>query len=214
LGRAGCSILETRYRSSRWARLSALATIYARANSALIVKRSSIYPAHARDCACRRIWSGRSWARCWTNRRKCWAWCKLQKKHNLIIPYRDPSGLLRSYEVDFVLRTYDSCYLLETKADDDLTHPTVGIKAQAAVTWCKTISNVPLPTAGKMAALRSAGIVPADFPNQPLTWEYLLLSESLYDANAGASFSTLLPVMQSLRDSVIAQQFHGSLFVT
>jgi type III restriction enzyme len=191
-------------KSGEWTRLSKLAAIFARSNSALIVKRS-IYPrmpVAARAGGLERKVMGTLLDKS----PEVMAWCKLQKKHGLIIPYRDPSGLLRSYEVDFVLRTKDSCYILETKNDDDLKHPTVGIKAQAAITWCKTVSNVPLPSVASASSPM--------FPAQPLQWEYLLLSESLYDTNAGSSFSALLPFMQSLRDSVVAQQFHGSLFVT
>ena len=124
------------------------------------------------------------------------AWCKLQRKHDLHIAYRDPSGLLRTYEADFLVRTDDCCYLLETKSDDYLTHPTVGVKTRAAKLWCESIS----------------GIRPEDVA-QPEAWEYLLLNEGTYYANRGCSFAALAPAMRRVRDQVIAQQFHGSLFV-
>ncbi|MCX5653972.1 MAG: DEAD/DEAH box helicase family protein [Planctomycetota bacterium] len=124
------------------------------------------------------------------------AWCKLQKKHGLEIPYRDASGVSRTYEVDFLVRTDEGCYLLETKADKDLTLPNVGLKARAARSLCEYMSGVKCETI-----------------QQPDRWEYMLLNESTYDANEGQSFQALLPLMRQVRDQVIAQQFHGSLFV-
>jgi type III restriction enzyme len=124
------------------------------------------------------------------------AWCKLQRKHDLQIAYRDPSGLSRTYEVDFLVRTDEGCYLLETKSDDYLTHPTVGVKTRAADQWCKSV----------------CGIRPDDI-DQPDRWEYLLLNEKTYYANRGSSFKALVPTMRRIRDQVIAEQFHGSLFV-
>ncbi|MGB2755859.1 MAG: DEAD/DEAH box helicase family protein [Phycisphaerae bacterium] len=124
------------------------------------------------------------------------AWCKLQKKHDLGIPYRDASGVSRTYEVDFLVRTDESCFLLETKADDSLTLPNVGLKARAAQSLCEYMSGVGCETV-----------------RQPDRWEYLLLNESAYNANEGASFQALIPLMRRIRDQVIAQQFHGSLFV-
>jgi type III restriction enzyme len=133
------------------------------------------------------------------------AWCKLQRRHGLTIVYRDETSLQRTYEVDFVLRTVDSCFLLETKSDDDLSLPSVGLKAQAAKSWCERICGVPLPQGDEWG---DRGEI-----TQPLNWEYLLLSESLFHANRNVSFTALLPMMRTLRDQVIAQQFHGSLFV-
>lgn len=124
------------------------------------------------------------------------AWCKLQRKHGLEIVYRDPSSLQRTYEADFILRTEDACYLLETKGDDYLTHPTVGVKTRAAKHWCESVCGV-----------RPEGI------DQPDRWEYLLLNESVFYANQGMGFAALVPTMRRVRDQVIAQQFHGSLFV-
>ena len=50
----------------------------------------------------------------------------------LTVAYRDPSGLLRNYEVDFIARTAEGCFLIETKAARDLASPTVATKARAA----------------------------------------------------------------------------------
>jgi type III restriction enzyme len=123
------------------------------------------------------------------------AWCKLQRKHGLSIAYREPSGLLRNYEVDFILRTAESCFLLETKSDKDLELPNVGLKARAAGHWCASIS----------------GVAPPRGVDQPTAWEYLLLPEGLYRANEGASFTALLPLMRQARDQLVASQ-RGELF--
>ncbi len=117
------------------------------------------------------------------------AWCKLQRRHGLSIAYREDSGLRRNYEVDFILRTADSCFLLETKSDQDMTHPNVGLKAKAAGHWCASIN----------------GLAPPADRDQPATWEYLLLPEAVYRANQGASFTALLPLMRRARDELVAQ---------
>lgn len=123
------------------------------------------------------------------------AWCKLQRKHGLTIAYRDPAGLRRNYEVDFLLRNADTCFILETKSDRDMALPTVGTKARAAKHWCESVSGIASPE----------GL------DQPTKWEYVLLTESVYRANVGASFTALLPLMRQSRDQVIASQ-QGTLF--
>ncbi len=47
-------------------------------------------------------------------------YAKLDRRHALLIPYRDEYGTLRDYEVDFIERTEDAMYLVETKADKRL----------------------------------------------------------------------------------------------
>jgi type III restriction enzyme len=56
-------------------------------------------------------------------------YAKLDKRHALLIPYRDEYGILREYEVDFVIKTNDKMYLVETKADKDLYEPNVLLKS-------------------------------------------------------------------------------------
>jgi len=115
------------------------------------------------------------------------AYAKLDKKHGLKIPYRDEYGILREYEVDFIVKTEDSIYLVETKADRDLDKETVAIKAKAAQSWCESACMAELPE----------GI------EQPRKWEYLIISESLFKSNKGQSFSGLIPVCRELRDLLI-----------
>ncbi|VUT25833.1 MAG: hypothetical protein MASP_01186 [Candidatus Methanolliviera sp. GoM_asphalt] len=68
------------------------------------------------------------------------AYAKLDKKHGLKIPYRDEYGILREYEVDFIVKTEYSVYLVETKSDRDLNRETVAIKAKSAQSWCENAS--------------------------------------------------------------------------
>jgi type III restriction enzyme len=180
-------------RRGSWRRLSDLARINVREKSSVICNRS-IYPrmpVSARFGGLERKFMETTLEGSPT----VLAWCKLQRKHGLLIAYRDVSGLLRNYEVDFLVRTADRCYIIETKADRDLTHKTVGIKAKAARGWCEQISGIDPPP---------------DCP-QPTQWEYLLLSESAYKTNAGVAFDALLPLMRQTRDQVIAGE-QGVLF--
>ena len=122
------------------------------------------------------------------------AWCKLQRRHGLAIAYRDPSGILRTYEVDFIIRTADRIYILETKSDRDMELQSVGLKARAAKHWCQSISG---------AAGGPAG--------QPTDWEYLLLPQNVFEANRLASFTALIALMRQARDGVVAAE-QGALF--
>lgn len=108
------------------------------------------------------------------------AFAKLDRKHDLAIAYRDSRGIQRKYEPDFVVKTASKMFIFETKGDHLMTDSSTALKAQAAVAWCKSASTV---------------IPPTEF-NQPQEWEYLLLKQSVFMANQGASFSALLPLMR------------------
>ena len=113
------------------------------------------------------------------------AFCKLERKHDLIIKYRDEKGIQRNYELDFLVKTAERMFIFETKGDH-LMDSTTALKAQSAVAWCKAASTVKPPY------------------NQPQEWEYLLLKQSVFDANQGSSFSALLPLMRMEREALIA----------
>lgn len=117
------------------------------------------------------------------------AFAKLDRRHKLKITYRDETGILRNYEVDFIVKTQDNIYLVETKADKDINNPNVAVKVQAATAWCEQASLV----------LASEGM------NQPQGWEYLILSESLYKGNKGFSFEGFIPLCRGLRDQIISK---------
>ena len=122
------------------------------------------------------------------------AFAKLDRKHDLIIPWRDDRGIQRKYEPDFLLKTAEKMYLLETKGDHLITDSATRLKAQAAKAWCDTASRVP----------------PEKGIEQPQEWEYLVLKQSSFDANVGASFAALLPVMRQETMGLVAG-LYGSL---
>ena len=117
------------------------------------------------------------------------SYAKLDRRHRLKITYRDHTGILRNYEVDFIVKTQDKIYLVETKAEKDIDTQNVGVKARAAVAWCEQASTVSPPANYKQAQV----------------WEYLLLSEGLFKNNQGLGFEALVPLCRGLRDKIIAQ---------
>lgn len=115
------------------------------------------------------------------------AYAKLDKRHSLLIPYRDEYGVLREYEVDFIVKTTDKVYLVETKADKDLNDRTVSLKAKAAHAWCINASKVS----------------PANTLAQPEEFEYLVLPEGLFKANSGLGFNMFIPLCREVRNHMI-----------
>jgi len=125
------------------------------------------------------------------------SYAKLDRQHKLKITYRDYTGILRNYEVDFIVKTSNKIYLVETKADRDINSQNVAVKARAATAWCEQASTVSPPS---------------DY-RQPQEWEYLLLSEGLFKSNRGLGFGALVPLYQGLRDKIIAHA-QDELFTT
>jgi type III restriction enzyme len=121
------------------------------------------------------------------------AYAKPDRRHALRIPCRDEYGILREYEVDFVVRTNDKIYLVETKADKDLNDPTVLLKAKAAHAWCINASRA--------SALNTL--------SQPAEFEYLLLPEGLFKANSGLGFDMFVPLCREVRNRMI-ERFDNS----
>jgi type III restriction enzyme len=119
------------------------------------------------------------------------AFAKLDKRHALKIPYRDEYGILREYEVDFLIKTNGAIYLVETKSDRDMEKATVATKARAAKRWCETASDVKPPI------------------EQPEKWEYVLISEGLFKHNQNLSFEPFIPLCRSLRDHTIKKYENG-----
>ncbi len=117
------------------------------------------------------------------------AYAKIDRKHPLKITYRDENGIQRDYEVDFLVKAAETTFLVETKAEKDLALPSVQLKARAAQSWCEAASSVAPPSDLKQA--------------QP--WEYLIISEKLFQGNRGLSFEALRPLCVDLRDQLIAQ---------
>ena len=69
-------------------------------------------------------------------------------------------------------------YIVETKAEDEIQKAEgneknlIVLKAHAAVSWCKTASQVSLS-------------------NQPQEWEYFMLSEKTFNENRQLGFDSL-----------------------
>jgi len=106
------------------------------------------------------------------------AFAKLDRKHDLIIAWRDDRGIQRKYEPDFIAKTADRIFLFETKGDHLIGDPSTALKAQAAVAWCKAASTVTSPE------------------SQPQEWEYIILKQSAFEANEGASFDALVQIIR------------------
>ena len=101
-----------------------------------------------------------------------------QRKHLLNISYRDKDGIKRDYFPDFIIKTKDKMYIVETKAEGEMQNAEgneknlIVLKARAAVSWCKTASQVSLP-------------------NQPQEWEYFMLSEKTFNENRQLGFDAI-----------------------
>jgi len=117
------------------------------------------------------------------------SYAKLDRRHRLKITYRDYTAILRNYEVDFIVKTKDKMFLVETKGDRDINSANVAVKARAAVAWCEQASTV----------------VPPKGISQPQNWEYLILAQSQFESNRGLGFEGLIPLCRGLRDHILAQ---------
>ncbi|MEX8493705.1 hypothetical protein, partial [Sphaerotilus sp.] len=91
------------------------------------------------------------------------AFCKISEtRHDFLrLRYVKEDGLPAFYSPDFLVRTAEAIYLVETKAQQQVIHPDVQRKRRAAVAWCERLNTLP-------AALRSGR-----------EWHYALLGEEL-----------------------------------
>ena len=92
------------------------------------------------------------------------AFCKIsENRHDFVrLRYVKDDGLPAFYFPDFIVRTADAIYLVETKAQQQVNHPNVQRKMKAAVTWCGRIDSLPPEQRGDRL------------------WHYALLGESLF----------------------------------
>ncbi|MDP2153524.1 MAG: hypothetical protein Q8J66_07695 [Methylotenera sp.] len=92
------------------------------------------------------------------------AFCKISENRHTFarLRYVKEDGLPAFYSPDFLVRTENTVYLVETKAQQQTTHPNVQRKLKAAVAWCERINNL-------VAEQR-------DHCN----WHYVLLGESMF----------------------------------
>jgi type III restriction enzyme len=175
-------------RVGEWRRLSDLARIFVREKSSVEVTRC-IYPRLAYSSVAGGL-ERDFMQEILDQSPEVLAFAKIDRKHPLKISYRDKSGIQRDYEVDFVVKTDQTMYLVETKSDRDLESATVGLKARAAKSWCETASTVEPPPG----------------MHQPRLWEYLVASESLFKANRFLSFGSLASLCEDVRDQIISRE--------
>ena len=70
------------------------------------------------------------------------AFCKIsESRHSFVrLRYVREDGLAAFYHPDFLVRTADAIYLVETKAQEQTAHPNVLRKQKAALAWCDRIN--------------------------------------------------------------------------
>ncbi|HEX7917212.1 DEAD/DEAH box helicase family protein [Rudaea sp.] len=92
------------------------------------------------------------------------AFCKIsENRHDFMrLRYVKEDGISGYYIPDFVARTSDTLYLVETKAQQQVSHPNVQRKLKAASTWCERINALPIAE------------------RDGLTWHYALVGESQF----------------------------------
>jgi type III restriction enzyme len=106
------------------------------------------------------------------------AFCKVSEtRHDFVrLRYVKEDGLPAFYSPDFLVRAEDAVYLVETKAQQQTTHPNVQRKLKAATAWCGRINGLDGNQRGE------------------LPWHYVLLGESLFQdwRSKGARLGDLL----------------------
>ncbi|MBQ4854656.1 DEAD/DEAH box helicase family protein [Rhodanobacter sp. B2A1Ga4] len=92
------------------------------------------------------------------------AFCKIsENRHDFVrLRYVKEDGMAALYIPDFLVRTADAIYLVETKGQEQVSHPNVQRKLKAATTWCERINALePEQRGGRV-------------------WHYALVGESLF----------------------------------
>ncbi len=92
------------------------------------------------------------------------AFCKISEtRHDFVrLRYVKEDGLPAFYSPDFLLRTDKAVYLVETKAQGQVTSLNVQRKLKAAAAWCERINLLP------------------EEERSNLAWHYVLLGESVF----------------------------------
>ena len=91
------------------------------------------------------------------------AFCKLSENRHTFtrLRYVKDDGLPAFYSPDFLVRTQDAVYLVETKAQQQTIHPNVQRKLRAALAWCDRINDLSV------------------FDRGSPPWHYVLLAENV-----------------------------------
>ena len=122
------------------------------------------------------------------------AFCKISENRHTFarLRYVKDDGLPAFYSPDFLVRTVDAVYLVETKAQQQTIHPNVQRKLKAALAWCERIN----------------GLNPEQRGSAP--WHYVLLAENVvYEwQGKGARLAELLDYarLRPLADASLQQQ--------
>lgn len=120
------------------------------------------------------------------------AFCKLHEyKHDFLwLRYVKEDGMLGRYSPDFIVRCGDAVYLVETKAQSDMTNANVQRKLKAAALYCDRINSLP-------AASRN---------NE--TWGYALIGQARVEQyiKANGTVSDLLNVAKVRQVTTVEQQ--------
>ena len=90
------------------------------------------------------------------------AFCKVSENRHTFarLRYIKEDGLPAFYSPDFLVRTDGAVYLVETKAQDQISHPNVQRKRKAALAWCSRINTL------------------TEEQRQSPPWHYVLLGET------------------------------------
>lgn len=91
------------------------------------------------------------------------AFCKISENRHTFarLRYVKEDGLPAFYSPDFLVRTADAVYLVETKAQQQTIHPNVQRKCKAALAWCERINGLSTDQRGGAP------------------WHYVLLAENV-----------------------------------
>ncbi|HCE86520.1 MAG TPA: hypothetical protein DEP08_01850 [Candidatus Jacksonbacteria bacterium] len=173
----GLGAIQYEVKTGRIGKLSDAKKIYVRSSFAVPVERC-IYPLSAYS-RCGEGFEKKFMEETLDKSAEVEAFGKIQeRKHPLNISYRDKDGIKHDYFPDFIIKTKDKMYVVETKAEDEMQKAEgngknlIVLKARAAVSWCKTASQVSLP-------------------NQPQEWEYFMLSDKTFKENKQLGFDAL-----------------------
>lgn len=106
------------------------------------------------------------------------AFCKISENRHTFarLRYVKEDGLPAFYSPDFLVRTESAIYLVETKAQQQTTHPNVQRKLKSATAWCERINGLPTEQRGS------------------LPWHYVLLGQTPFQdwRSKGARLGDLL----------------------
>ena len=107
------------------------------------------------------------------------------------IPYVRNDGMLASYCPDFVVKTKEAIFIVETKAQDNLTQENVKLKQLATLDWIGRVNQ--LKAEDRMG----------------VTWEYILLGENTFERmkEQGASILEIFNYVKITRSKVEERLF-------